>query len=1199
MTDDLDFQESLDRYFEIEAAELLQTIEETLIVLVEEKTIERVHTLMRAAHTIKGSAANCGFKTIETIAHHLEDVFQALYPPELEIDPQLGSLLMEGYDCLYDPLSALLAGVPYDEAATLERTAELFARLQTHLGDFFGRETPLPTAAELGFDVIGSIFTDSIPHDLEDLSVAIASQNAGKVSESLRSLAEFLLELGGSYSLPGIAEIAIATITALERHPARVLELAPIVLTNFQQAQIAIIGGDRSVGGEVSSALAAWSHSAPGLATDRSVTPADSSEWLSLIDDPNSEHPSPASSISTDTTADHTDSLDWLSLVDHQEIAAPELVDLSTTPTSDWLSLVEDETTTAGATFTEITASTETDQAEWLSLVDDSTTTAAAPLTDRNSAETDQTEWLSLVDDSTTTAAAPLTDSNSTESEWLSLVDSPDLVITSDDSHSEMVEIGSFEPDSDDFSVDLSQTEYVIEASEAPSKSELALSNRSGLDRIFQSIWSGNAESTSTEEPPEVTKPAEPREAQADALVSVRVATIQLERLSHTIGELLIDDNQQYLRAEQLQKLAQSTVEQYRRCEQKLRIVSDWADKSNLANERLKSSTRQSPSSAKDRRKQRKKTTNNEIQSQFDSLEMDVYSDLSILIQNLTDELAELGIKVSNLADITQKSRITLSKRQQLLAEAQSELFEARMVEISGVLNRFPRLLQQMIAAHRKPAQLQLIGSEVSIDKTIAEKLYDPLLHLVRNAYDHGIESSESRIAQGKSPTGQLTIKVYHQGNRTKIEVSDDGQGLNFVKIRQRAIDMHLLDAHHPATEAELSEIMFSPGFSTAEQVNDLSGRGIGLDVVRDRLSTLQGKIDVRSIAGKGTTFVMQFPLNLTTTRLLICESEGLVHALRSEAISQVLLPDPDRIQSQSLFTDRTARFLRWGEDTAQKLIPIYPVASLLDYHCATFANDERVMNLFPVKTKNNTNALLLLDLDGEQICLEVNRILVEQELVVKSLGQTFGLPSYVQGYSVLGDGSLTLALDPVELLTRVRSNSSNSFIPANLPALSPVARPALAPARDSVPAEVGEILDQIVSRNSVQPGRQLQVLVVDDSLVQRQSLVRSLTKAGCQVIQASHGREGILRLQEHPRIRLVVCDIEMPQMNGFEFLSHCRQDPKLAQIPIVMLTTRGGQKHRQLAMTLGAKDYLTKPQSEHDLLEIVAKLAQPIEVGV
>ena len=1160
MTDDLDFQESLDRYFEIEAAELLQTIEDTLLTLVEEKTIERVHTLMRAAHTIKGSAANCGFKTIETIAHHLEDVFQALYPPELEIDPQLGLLLMEGYDCLYDPLSALLAGVPYDEAATLERTAELFARLQTHLGDFFGRETPLPTAAELGFDVVGSIFTDSIPQDLQDLSAAIASQNAGKVHESLGSLAEFLLELGGSYSLPGIAAIASATLAALARHPGRVLELAPIVLANFQQAQIAIVGGDRSVGGEVSSGLATWSIGDLASVPDRASDEHDAADWLSLVDDaPNSENL---------TTAEST-----------------QLADNTTS--SEWLSLVDEPTTASEEQFVELTTA---DSSEWLSLVDEPATVSEAQLTDANAAS----EWLSLVDE-----PAPAIENSD---EQLTIDNLPATV----DLDAEIVEIGAFEPETVDFGIKPTETEYLIEAIETHSSSDLVVSARSGIDRIFQSIWLGNTASSGDGDlQSEQSPPTAEREAQPEALVSVRVATIQLERLSHTIGELLIDDNQQYLRAEQLQQLAQSTVEQYRRCEQKLRLVSDWADKNTLINERPKSASRLSPTSAKDRKKSKKKA-NNEIQSQFDSLELDVYSDLSILIQNLTDDIAELGIGVGNLVEMTQKSRMTLGKRKQLLAEAQSELFEARMVEISGVLNRFPRLLQQMVASHRKPAQLQLIGSTVSIDKIIAEKLYDPLLHLVRNAYDHGIEPPELRATQGKSAVGQLTIKVYHQGNRTKIEVSDDGQGLNWVKIRQRAIDLHLLEASraHTATEAELAEIMFAPGFSTADQVNDLSGRGIGLDVVRDRIGALQGTIDVRSVAGKGTTFVMQFPLNLTTTRLMICESQGFVHALRSEAISQVLLPAPDRIQSQSLLSDRgTSKFLRWGEGAAQKLIPIYPVNSLLDYRCPIGSSDRAAVSLFPLKSKHSTNALLLLEIDDEQICLEVSRILVEQELVVKSLGQTFGLPNYIQGYSVLGDGSLTLAIDPVELLVRVRTNTSTSipqFSPSQLPALPPTTQVALPPASDSpIPDEVADTLNELNSRHSAQSGRQMQVLVVDDSLVQRQSLARSLTKAGCQVIQASHGREGILRLQEHPRIRLVVCDIEMPQMNGFEFLSYCRQDPKLAQIPIVMLTTRGGQKHRDLAMTLGAKNYLTKPQSERDLLDIVAQLAQPTEVSV
>jgi chemotaxis protein histidine kinase CheA/ActR/RegA family two-component response regulator len=1230
---DLDFQESLDRYFEIEAAELLQTIEETLVSLVEEKTIERVHTLMRAAHTIKGSAANCGFKTIETIAHHLEDVFQALYPAELEIDPELGFLLMEGYDCLYDPLSALLAGAPYDEAATLERTAELFARLQTHLGDFFGRETPLPTAAELGFDVIGSIFTDSIPHDLEDLATAISGHDITKVSESLRSLAEFLLELGGSYSLPGIAAIANTTLIALERHPARVLELAPVALTNFQQAQIAIVGGDRSVGGEVSSELNAWAESSGELSSSPSINQDNSSEWLSLAESTNSEHPTTADE---QQFGDNSNSSDWLSLVgegttDSEQSLEPS--ELNTSDSSDWLSLVGEGTTDSEQSLEPSELNT-SDSSDWLSLVGEGTTDSEQSLEPSELNTSDSSDWLSLVGEGTTDSEQPLEPSElntSDSSDWLSLVgeetsappiENIEQPLTIDNSlatvdfDAEIVDVSSFfesEIIDDNTELPSHQTEYLIEAIEqssdlatgSRSSSEITLITQSGIDRIFQSILLGTAESLSPEDlqsPASATaKETAERETQADPLVSVRVATVQLERLSHTIGELLIDDNQQYLRAEQLQKLAQSTVEQYRRCEQRLRLVSDWTDKNNLAGERVKFSSRRFVNPTKDRSKKLKKTAHHEVQSQFDSLELDVYSDLSILIQNLTDDLAELGIGVSNLAEMTRRSRITLGKRKQLLAEAQSELFEARMVEISSVLNRFPRLLQQMVASHRKPAQLQLIGSEVSIDKIIAEKLYDPLLHLIRNAYDHGVESPEIRAAQGKPATGQLTIKAYHQGNRTKIEVSDDGQGLNWTKIRQRAIDLNLLTVNQAATEAELAEIMFAPGFSTADQVNDLSGRGIGLDVVRDRLSALQGTIDVRSVLGKGTTFVMQFPLNLTTTRLLICESGGFVHALRSEAISQVLLPSPDRIQSQSLFADRgTAKFLRWGDGAAQKLIPIYPVNSLLDYHGSIVTNAAAI-DLFPVKAKNSPNALLLLEIDDEQICLEVNRILVEQELVVKSLGQTFGLANYIQGYSVLGDGSLTLAIDPVELLARVKTNPAPAqFVHSHLPALPGTTQAALAPAVDaSIPNQVAERLDEIISRSSAQPGKQLQVLVVDDSLVQRQSLTRSLTKAGCQVIQASHGREGILKLQEHPRIRLVVCDIEMPQMNGFEFLSYCRQDPKLAQIPIVMLTTRGGQKHRDLAMTLGAKDYLTKPQSDRDLLDIIAKLDRPVEVGV
>ena len=1209
MTDDLDFQESLDRYFEIEAAELLQTIELTLFQLIEEKTIERVHTLMRAAHTIKGSAANCGFKTIETISHHLEDVFQALYPAELEIDPELGLLLMEGYECLCEPLNAMLNGMSYDEAATLERTAELFARLQTHLGDFFGRETPLPTAAELGFDVIGSIFTDSVPQDLEVLAEAISGQNVARVSESLSSLAEFLLELGGSYSLPGIAAISSTTITALNRHPDRVLEIAPIVLANFQQAQIAILGGDRSVGGEVSAELSVWAGIEPSSTTTRSSVADDSAQWLSLID---VADPEPAKSGTDIYSADAATSAEWLSLVDE---STPEVTftisddRFNDDSASEWLSLIDEPATEAIATPTDAQLN-DSQAAEWLSLIDEPTPEAIATPTDAQLNDSQAAEWLSLIDEPATEAAIPaseeqLTDSE-TSAEWRSLIDTTTVENSADrvqkDPEPEIIELDTFEPIEVLSSLALTRTEYRA-PTESPVGAGMVLANISGIDRILQSI-AIEQPTDRIDELPETAPPKPDRATTPDAAVSIRIATAQLERLSHTIGELLIDDNQQFLRAERLQVLAKATVEQHRRCEQKLRLVGDWADKNTLTGDRPQFAASRR---GKGRPKKTDRAINNAVQSQFDSLELDVYNDLSIMLQNLTDDLAALGMQVEDLSEMTQKAKLTLGKRQQLLAEAQSELFDARMVEISTVFNRFPRLLQQMVASHRKPAQLELIGTTVSIDKIIVDKLYDPLLHLVRNAYDHGVEPPEIRAQQGKPETGTLTIKAYHQGNRTTIEVRDDGQGLNWQKIRQRALEMKLLAADRAATvtEAELAEIMFAPGFSTAEKVNDLSGRGIGLDVVRDRIGALQGTIDVRSVPGRGTTFVMQFPLNLTTARLLICESQGVVHALRSEAIAQVLLPTPDRIQSQSSIADKgTAKFLRWGEGTALKLVPIYAVNSLLAYNCPIGAGSERTASLFPAKTKNSTSALLLLEVDDDRICLEVDRILVEQELVVKSLGETFGLPNYIQGYSVLGDGSLTLALDPIELLARVRNTNmaATNFAPTKFAALQPILQAALAPANDSNDTIDGEIIDVsevTPPRNSSTLGRQIQVLIIDDSLVQRQTLTRSLTKAGCQVIQASHGREGLLRLQEHPRIQSIFCDIEMPQMNGFEFLSHCRQDAKLSQIPIFMLTTRGGQKHRQLAMTLGAKGYLTKPQSEKDLLDIVAKLAHPSGAGV
>ncbi|MDF5707260.1 MAG: response regulator [Nostoc sp. S4] len=1049
MNPDPSNQGQLEQAFLAEAAELLQTIEQNLIGLLDEKTIEKVHALMRSAHTLKGSAASVGQETIKTIAHHLEDVFQALYAPELEIDPELGALLLDAYECLRTPLNATLMGLSCNEAEILDKTASIFAQLQDKLGDFFGREALLPSSEELGFDVVESIFSGSVLQDLQQLSADIESQDPQQIQTTLNSQAEFFAELAASYSLSGLEEIAQATLNALKAHPDKVLQIAQVALENFKAAQVAVLAGDRTQGGEISPQLREWA----GLTAP-----------------------------------------------------VPEV------------------------------------QGQPVAIAIQSTETATT--------ENQETPHPSAVE---------------SESIWSFFPKRTD----------------SFVPKAPEVLEPLSQDSLI-----APS----------AIDRILQSIWIGDPETScrySDLERPASPPPAPSLQAQsAPSLPSIRVAIEQLDRLSHTIGELLINENQQNLQSNHIHKAARDTLLQFLYCQQQLSKVSTWSDRNLLLPERRQRHPRSvlptSPTA--------------KVQSNFDALEMDSYSELHVLLQNLTEDMVQLGEQIEAFNGLVQQSRFSLGKRKQLLSGAQSDLLQARMVPLGTVLNRFPRLLQQMVATYHKPVELKLGGTKVLVDKAISEQLYDPLLHMIRNAFDHGIESVETRRQQGKPETGTITIQAYHQGNRTTIEVRDDGRGLNWESIRQRAVEKHLLTPEQAAyaSQDQLAELLFEPGFSTANQIGELSGRGIGLDVVRTQLQALQGSIVVRSLLGQGTTFILQLPLSLTTARLLVCQSQGTTYALLSEGISQVLLPQPAQIQvQQSLQGQGIEKFWQWEQGQSQQLVPIRPLANLVDYKYPLFTQDHNLtLSPFPVKQRNAVEPLLLLQTEHQYLCLQVDQILVEQELVIKSLGSVVTLPSYIQGYSVLGNGSLTLTVDPLELVRQTWETDMMPTSPTSSLAtkLLPAPEPVLALEGQQSQPTITQPQQQPKEVNTAvaQPSR-LTVLVVEDSVVQRQSLVQTLQKAGYQALQAGDGREAIAQMLQHGDVDLVICDIEMPQMNGFEFLEHRRQDERLSEIPVVMLTTRSGQKHRQLALALGAKAYLTKPYSEQNFLATIAELLNTI----
>jgi chemotaxis protein histidine kinase CheA/CheY-like chemotaxis protein len=1127
----IEYDDSLELYFLAEASDLIETIEQNLFNLLEAKTIERVHTLMRSAHTIKGSAANCGLKTVETIAHHLEDIFQALYAEDLTIDAELGSLLLEGYECLREPLNAILNQRSYNEAQILDRTATVFAKLQHKLGDFFGREAELPSSEDLGFDVVGLIFSDSVPQDLEQLEKIVQSGDRESIQQTLTEKAIFFGELATSYDLAGLALIAKATLSAIEQHPNRVVEVAIAASGNLQEAYVAVMAGDRQQGGQLSVELATLA----GISlANIENEPANSPEDWDAVE---------RSSIDISYAVPQEENL--LSLLDEESVALPINAVIET--------------------------SYQSEEEDLLSLLEDP---IASVMEDNRYSQQEDDDLIVLLDG----------DEPETIDIFSRVDDGESLIALQNEAIEEEIEMLDWEErDDSEPKTEIFRSE-LVSAGESKEKAgrielfnlEASITTKSPIDRILTSISIERIERDPA--PSIVPKPSEKLRSTVD-LPTIRVAIKQVDRLSRTIAELSIGESQQNLRLEQIQNFAKQASEQFLGCQRELEKIRDWSDKNLLL-----------PESVYNQRQQFIAGNRLSISTadQFDSLEMDVYSDLHLLLQNLGERMLELGQKIESIDSTLQKNYLERGKRKQLLSNAREDLLQARTIALGTIFQRFPRLIQQAISTYNKPAQLQIIGSEVLVDKAIAEKLYDPLLHLIRNAYDHGLEDVETRVHRGKEATGTIVLSAYDRGNRIVIEVRDDGAGLNWERIRTKALERNILLPSQAAniSEDELVEVLFEPGFSTADRVSDLSGRGVGLDVVRSQIQAIQGKISIRSAVGEGTTFTLQIPLALTTARLLVCQSQGLTYALVADAIERVLLPRSEQIQQQPSLTGQgTDRFLRWKEGGQMRLIPIRKLSEIVDY---SYPIPPRHNNLdfgsIPIP-KQSTNSLLLLKNDDRlSLCIEVEQTLLEKELTIESLGNSFQIPSYIQGYCVLDSGALCLAIDPIESISTKEGLSKRitNLAPQN----SLIAAPIIAEA---------ELIEDI-SPESEPPltlgGRlDLLVLVVEDSSVQRQSIVRSFSKAGYAIVQASNGQEALAQLKQHPNIRLIVCDIEMPYMNGFEFLSYRRQDYRLAQIPTIMLTSRSGNKHRQFALALGANGYLTKPYADQELLELAGEL--------
>ena len=1096
------------QYFLEEAPELLETIEQELFAI-NDGDIEpsdrplRVNKLMRATHTLKGGAANVGLETIKTVAHSMEDVFKALYSPELEIDLKTKKLLYASYDCLRIPLTAEFSKAPIDREEILNRAAGIFAELTEIFGDYLSDQDAFPTSEELGIDVVQSFFESVVPERIQELSVALSEGNTETVTQVLQSQAEIFLALSQSLNLSGLGDIAQTILTALEVNPDRAEEITRAAIANLQQAQQQVMDGDRDRGGEPSTQLqkfAGMGENTPDVSESNedagafwAVEQADVSP-----SDADSMFAEPIKGLESDATVSNMFGDEFL----EAEFTSVE----PDVEAEDALDMFGDES--LGEQFT-----------------------GNRQPSDNN------------------------TDSFSEENEDSQLM----TQIWGDDSNAATDSFGRF------VETKAEEVPSVVPTTSNKSNKQKAVPQEISTRDVRKSRFGSSK--------PKNAKPAKANSSNK----TVRVNLESLEKLNDLVAELLINQNRNILKDEQIAQFVQQLLTKISYSEQVVNELIEVVEQIDLLPQQ-KQLLQELPATLNNiiNLDELREIASSQALSNLSSDRQSILTDDSQSAEEKLHQLLELTASSnSELADLAEKiknhnkqtTRDT-QKQQRMLLNMRDELIDTRMSPVGRLFNRFPRLLKQLSVTHDKNAELKITGSHILIDKTIEEKLYDPLLHLVRNSFDHGLEKPEERAQTNKPETGTVFLRAYYQGSQTIIEVGDDGKGINIEKIKQAGIDKNLISAQQAAVTppSQLLELLFEPGFSTAEKLSDLSGRGVGMDVVRSQIEEMNGTISIESTLGKGTTFSLQIPLTLTIAKLMLVKGSGMTYALLIDAIERIILPTSKEVQ---IFEGQ--KILHWQTQDDVEMIPVRQLSSMIEY--------PRTISQLETSESTLNNPILLLRRQNGFIGLEVDRVLGEQELVIRPLGSAIIPPRYVYGCSVLKDSSLTLVIDGAALVkdSQYRSNTMNQ-------------RAFLGGTSIQVPGSGSVNIRQLPPATVPLPQT---ILVIDDSNSLRRTIAMSLEKATQQVLQADNGINALTELKKSGEVEFVVCDLEMPLMNGFQFLKAVKNNPEYQDLPVIILTSRDSDKHRQLATELGASAYLVKPCPEQELIGTITKVMQ------
>jgi chemosensory pili system protein ChpA (sensor histidine kinase/response regulator) len=536
-----------------------------------------------------------------------------------------------------------------------------------------------------------------------------------------------------------------------------------------------------------------------------------------------------------------------------------------------------------------------------------------------------------------------------------------------------------------------------------------------------------------------------------------------------------------------------------------------------------------------------------EAGASFDPLEFDRFTRVQELTRMMAESVNDVATVQRNIQRVVESTEDDLVAQARQTRELQRDLLRTRMVEFEGISDRLYRVVRLASKETGKQVKLDITGGSIEMDRGVLDRMTPAFEHLLRNCVAHGIEDPSVRAMSSKEASGNIWINLLQEGNDVSVEFRDDGAGLNLARIRDKAREQGLIAPNHEVSDAEAAQLIFMPGFSTASQVTELAGRGIGMDVVRAEVNALGGRIETATTQGQGTSFKLVLPLTTAVTQVVMIRAGSLSVGVPANLIEIVRRATAKEVEQS--YNSGTFEF-------AGEQLPFYWCGALLQ---SSTRSTEPVGKTLPV---------VIFRSAAQRIAVHVDEVLGNQEVVVKNLGPQLARLPGLAGMTLLASGAVVLIYNPVALSTvfgeQARKLSADHAQPEMLEQRAAPEVPAQ-PAVPQIPL----------------------VLVVDDSITVRRVTQRLLQREGYRVALAADGLQALERLAEE-KPAVVLSDIEMPRMDGFDLARNIRADARSKDLPIIMITSRIAEKHREHAKELGVDHYLGKPYSEEELLSLV-----------